>query len=88
MTKEQERMYNTYRRARATDLHQVYGKFSNEKYQAFLECLCWKKDYNGYDGRITSANSWQFSYAFKYWKDGKEWLFYITKNHNRTFPLE
>ena len=88
MNKEQERMWNAYCDAKATQLHEVYTKFSREKYNAFHDCIKEKVSREGYDGRITAANSWQFSYAFRYKKDDKEWLFYITKNHNKTFPLE
>ena len=88
MTKAQAGLYSTYQRATATDLYQVYGRYSHAKEQAMQYCRRLQAEANGYDGRICSANSFQFSYAFRYEDaNGQECLCYITKAHDRRFPL-
>lgn len=88
MTKAQAALYSTYQQATTTDLSQVYGRYSYAKEQAMHYCHRLQAELNGYDGRICSANTFQFSYAFRYTDvDGQECLCYITKAHDRRFPL-
>lgn len=72
----------------ASELYQVYGKYSRAKADAMEYCKNLQYELNGYDGRITGASNYFFSYAFKYEKDGKEWMMYITHAADTTFCLE
>lgn len=72
----------------ASELWQVYNTYSKEKADAMRYCKNRQADMNGYDGRITGASNYFFSYAFKYEKDGKEWMMYITHAADITFCLE
>lgn len=92
MTKKQEAMLQAYLRAdeKATDLWRVYGTFSKKKAEAMEYCKELQYRLNGYGGRITSANSYHFSYAFKYpdYDTGKMCLCYCTAAHDYKFPIE
>ena len=86
MTKAQAALFGTYKRATATDLWQVYGRYSRAKAEAMARCRQLQYELGGFDGRICSANSFNFSYAFLYENcDGDICLCYITKEHVRRF---
>ena len=88
MTKAQERMYESYKRATATELSEVYGRYSTAKAQAMQYCKELQSNLNGFSGRICSANTFQFSYAFRYVNEsGRDCLAYITRDHNRYFEI-
>ena len=88
MTKEQNTLWNNYQRATARELHQVYSRCSQAKRDAMDRCRRIQAELEGYDGRICSANSWQFSYAFQYDDEvGDVCLCYITKDRVRKFVL-
>ncbi len=89
MKKQYERFYNQYKMATARELHDVYGRCSYAKEKAMQDCKELQYNMNGYDGRICSANSFQFTYAFQYVNEsGKHCLAYITAAHNRYFEIE
>ena len=88
MTKKQEQLLDNYNRASATELRQVYNSWSDKKERAFKECIEKMSAYEGYDGRICSANTWMFTYAFKY-RDGygHTCLCYITPSTDYEFII-
>lgn len=89
MTKKERAMLSAYRGATATELYHVYDSCSKAKRDAFEQCRAIQCDWNGYDGKIVSANTWQFTYAFRYkTADGNEWLHYETANNTYDFPIE
>ena len=91
MTKDSKKaqgIINSWRRSNATELWQVYGTYSRAKAEAMEYCKNLQYELNGYDGRITGASNYFFSYAFKYRKDGKAWMMYITHAADITFCLE
>lgn len=91
MTKDSKKaqgIINSWRRSNATELWQVYGTYSRAKAEAMEYCKRLQNKLDGYDGRITGASNYFFSYAFKYEKDGKEWMMYITHAADTTFCLE
>lgn len=89
MTKANKRYYNQYLNSTARELHDVYGTYSAAKAGAMAYCRELQYDMNGYDGRICSANIFQFTYAFQYVNEsGKKCLAYITARHNRFFEIE
>lgn len=88
MTLYQRGLYSNYQRATATELWQVYGRHSAAKDEAMQYCRRLQSEMEGYDGRICSANTFSFTYAFRYKDaDGQECLCYITKAQDRRFPL-
>lgn len=88
MTKAQEALWNTYKRATATDLWQVYGSFSHKKAESMDHCRRLQYELGGHDGRICSANSYKFSYGFQYEDEaGDVCLCYITKDNVRKFCI-
>lgn len=89
MNKQNRGFYNTYKNATARDLWDVYGRFSNNKVRAMQYCKELQYNMHGYDGRICSANTFSFTYAFQYVNEsGKHCLAYITKAHNRFFEID
>ena len=89
MKKAYEGFYENYKRATATELSEVYGRYSAAKAQAMEYCKEMQHNMNGYDGRICSANTFQFTYAFKYVNEsGRNCLAYITRDHNRYFEID
>ena len=66
MTKKQEQMLDNYRRSNATELWEVYGRCSEKKREAFEKCRKLQATYGGWGGRICTANSYRFTYAFKF----------------------
>lgn len=89
MKKQYEGFYNQYKRATAKELHDVYGKYSPAKVNAYKYCRKLQENMGGYDGRICSANTFQFTYAFQYINEsGKNCLAYITAAQNRYFEID
>ena len=88
MTKAQSAMYRAYSRATATDLWEVYGRFSTAKAQAMKTCRKLQEELEGWGGRICSAGPYFFSYAFLY-KDsaGDVCLCYVTKSYTHQFCI-
>ena len=88
MNKRQEQLLDNYNRASATELRQVYGKWSDKKKEAYRNCLVKQSSHNGYDGRICTASGWKFTYAFRYRDEaGREHLYYITKTYDIDFVI-
>ena len=89
MKKMYEGFYENYKRATATELWEVYGTHSRAKDEAMQYCRELQYNMNGFDGRICSANTFQFTYAFQYVNEsGKNCLAYITRDHNRFFEID
>lgn len=89
MTQKQLEMLNSYNRADNNgELWEVYGSFSHNKAKALNYCKELQAQRNGYDPRIPSANSFIFTYAFRFIdEDGDEALAYITPSHDRFFKI-
>ena len=89
MTKANKGYYENYKRATATALYDVYGTYSAAKARGYAYCRELQYNMGGYDGRICSANTFQFTYAFQYVNEtGKKCLAYITARHNRFFEID
>ena len=91
MTKRQEQMLDNYRRATATELHQVYGRYSEKKREAFEECRKLQATYDGWGGRICTASPYKFTYAFKFNNGYNQtclcYITNITKSNMYEFPI-
>lgn len=90
MTKKQEGMLKSYKRATATDLWQVYDSWSQAKANALDYCHDLQRRLDGYDGRICSANTYQFTYAFRYVDvdTGHMCLCYCTAANDYKFAID
>lgn len=88
MNKMESALYNNYIHSTTTNLSDVYGRYSHAKEEAMNYCKRLQHEMKGFDGRICSANTYSFSYAFQYINDdGVVCLCYITKAHNRKFEI-
>ena len=87
MTKRDAGVIESYNRSSYTELSQCYGSYSSKKQNAWNYCkeLCMSK--NGSGLRILSRNVYQFTAAFKYEENGKQYLMYISKSEDRPIVL-
>lgn len=83
-----DRVYRAFNRSDAYDLYAVYGRFSQAKANAYEYCRAREREFDTYNGVITGANTCTFSYAFTGLCEGKEYLVYITKDHDYAIALE
>lgn len=98
MTKKQEEMYESYKRAfergPKKELYEVYENYSYKKQKALDYCKGVQAKLNGYNATIVSHNSYMFTYAFEYidYELGSlnkvRWLCYITPSNNYVFNIE
>lgn len=66
MTKEQERIYNIYKASKYYNLSDVYARPSTSKIQAYDKCLMEMCEMDGYEMRILTFNTFQFTCAYRY----------------------
>lgn len=80
-------MRRAYRRSTCSNIWDAYVRPSRNKVEAYQHCLETMSMLDGYDGRITGAGSYHFSFAFRYQnkQDGKEHLFYQTHANQYDF---
>lgn len=79
LTQKQSDMFTRYCNSSATSLHDVYKTWSEEKDEAFKECLSDMKRNGGEDMRITVACSNFFSCAYRIIRDDGAYLVYHTR---------
>lgn len=90
MTKKNQSMVNGYNfyldRYGCRTIWDAYNEPSRYKVQAYDYCLNLELQKNGCGGTVCGANTFYFSYGFKYMDDaGKEHLMYIT--HANDFDI-
>lgn len=78
LTQKQLDMLRKYYNSSVTSLRSVYKSCSDAKEQAFKYCLRDMKEHNGYDMRITGANGFTFSCAYRIIRDDGAYLVYHT----------
>ena len=88
MTTKEMSMYDRYCSSSATMLCEVYRDWSSAKGYAYAHCLDRQRHYDGYDGRITSANTYIFCYAFRYMAEDGEHLRYMTGYNTYDFLID
>lgn len=66
LNKKQQQLFNNYLNARYKDLKQAYKTCSNAKVISYQNILDEMRKNNGYNVRITGANSCVYSCAYKY----------------------
>lgn len=67
MTKKQYQMYLAVKNSKNESLYDVYKTFSHAKYMAFDNCIYEMRINDGFNLRITSANTFSFSCGFLYY---------------------
>ena len=88
MTKENARKLFAYEDApRGSRLDNVYGRYSVYKARAEKMILDEMESVGGYDYRITSHNCSFFSCAYRFVRDGVEYLVYHTASSRAEFPI-
>ena len=81
MNQRQKGIVESYKRAYATELREVYGSWSSKKEKAFAHCKELMKEKGGKNFRIISANGWAFTAGFEFKNEkGEDCIMYITKN--------
>ena len=90
MNKVMKEKYADYKRATATELWEVYGRYSHKKAEAMKSCRTLCYDLDGYGLRIISANKDCFSVGFEFPhpETGVVCFAYITKSQNRFCEVE
>lgn len=78
LTQKQEEMFHRYCNSSATSLCNVYKTWSDKKEEAFRYCLRDMKEHHGQDMRITGANGFTFSCAYRIIRDDGAYLVYHT----------
>jgi hypothetical protein len=79
LTQKQEEMFHRYCNSSATSLHDVYESWSDKKEEAYKYCLRDMKEHDGQDMRITGANGFAFSCAYRVIRDDGAYLVYHTR---------
>lgn len=79
LNQRQEDMFHRYCNSSATSLHDVYKSWSDEKEEAYKYCLRDMKEHGGQDMRITGANGFVFSCAYRIIRDDGAYLVYHTR---------
>ena len=88
MNKTQRYFLERYWNSNDVTLDDVYSRVSSAKRQAYKHCMFMMEKMNGSHPRITSYNTFNFTFAFLYEKEGKNWLYYMTSTNDYTFPIE
>lgn len=79
LTQKQEEMFHRYCDSSATSLCNVYNTWSDKKEEAYRYCLRDMKEHGGQDMRITGANGFTFSCAYRIIRDDGAYLVYHTR---------
>ena len=88
MNQRQQAIVNSYNKATASELREVYSSWSNDKEKAYKNCKKLCSEMNGERFRIISANGWKFTAGFLYKDtDGKTNLMYISKTGTEAIEL-
>ena len=79
LNQKQEEMFHRYCNSSATSLCNVYETWSDKKEEAYKYCLRDMKEHGGQDMRITGANGFAFSCAYRIIRDDGAYLVYHTR---------
>ena len=88
MTKENQNIINSYNRSTASELWEVYGRYSHAKQNAMDYCKRVQYEQGGHAGRILSANTFIFTYCFRVDTETESYLYYITPSREKKIVLE
>jgi len=76
--------YDSYLNSNNRALYQVYENYSLNKQYAYERCVSLMNDLDGYDLRIISANTMQFTVGFEFEDaSGNPMFAYITRDYDR-----
>ena len=77
-----QKIIHKYDNYEGVHLWDVYGHFSSAKINAFNYCKARQGELKGYGFVITSHNIFQFTCAFEFRLNDKNWLAYFTSDNN------
>lgn len=81
-----ERAFKNYTRSEAYSLYGIYDKFSMAKSRAWQYCEDLCKQYNGYNLKAISGNTFTFSAGFTFKNENGQTIFcYITPSKNQFY---
>lgn len=69
------------------DIREAYGRVSGAKVSAWNRCVDLCSENNGEGLTVVSTNTFVFTAAFKFAKNGKDYLCYITPSYNYEIEL-
>lgn len=88
MNQRQKAIVDSYNKATASEMREVYMSWSNDKEKAYKNCKKLCSEMNGERFRIISANGWKFTAGFMFKnKKGEPCLMYITKTGREEIKL-
>ena len=88
MNKKQQSILDAYNNSNLTNIYQCYDKPSYFKVRAFNECKDACDACDGWGFKILSYNTFMFTIAYQYKKDGKTWLHYESDKSVRDFIID
>ena len=89
MTKKQQQMFKAVHDSEYTSLFDVYKSFSDDKRRAYDYCIYEMHLKDGFNFRITSANTFSFSCGFLYYdEDRRLHCRYYTSQNTYDFIAE
>lgn len=87
MTKEQNTIIMNHSRSHARVLQDVYTSWSWKKQSAYDYCRDCMTEKEGYDFKIISSNSFQFTCGFYFYEGDKEMFKYFTASRELEFEV-
>ena len=90
MKKNLKGQYEQYKATTASEIHEVYGRWSQAKENAMQWCKNKMYEQGGYGLRILSANTYQFTVGWIYTdkETGKEMFNVETSNHSYEWEIQ
>ena len=80
MNQRQKGIVESYKRAYATELREVYSRWSSKKETAFKQCRELMREKDGKNFKIISSNGYMFTAGFEFKNEkGEDCIMYITK---------
>ena len=87
MTKFQRNLYENYLRAEDVTIWDAYGSPSVKKVRAYEHCVHKCLENNGGPWCIPTHNTFAYTFAYTFHKDGVKWLHYETSCNVYEFPI-
>ena len=87
MTKKEQAIYDRYQQATATELRDVYTRWSQSKQASYDNIKAEMLRVEGHDLKILSANTFQYSCAYMFEISRLQYLVYHTANNKKVIRV-
>lgn len=87
LTQKQLDMYRRYCNSYCDTLHAIYKLPSDDKIEAYKECIADMHRNDGYDMRITAWTTFWFSCAYRVDREDGRYLVYHTRRNRFEFQI-